>query len=82
MSNNRMPENPIVRKKKERGRRRKGRRKENTTQNLTIAAEQNIIDNNRFLYKRNLNSFTLTIIRVQQYIRMDGYNNLSPYTAE
>ena len=71
-------------KKEERGRRRKdrGRREENTNQNLIIAAEQNIIDNNRFLYKRNLNSFTLTIIRIQQYIRMDGYNNLSLYTAE
>ena len=56
--------NPIVMKKEERGRRRKSRREENTIQNLTIAAEQNIIDNNRFLYKRNLNSFTLTIIRV------------------
>ena len=75
--------NLIVMKKEERGRRRKGRREENTNQNLTIAAGQNIIDNNRFLYKRNLNSFTLTIIRVHnQYIRMDIYNNMSSYTAE
>ena len=40
-------------KKEERGRRRKGRKKENTNQNLTIAAEQNIIDNNRFYTKES-----------------------------
>ena len=43
-------------KKKKEVEEEKVERKKNTIQNLTIAAEQNIIDNNRFLYKRNLNS--------------------------
>ena len=54
MPNNQMSENPIVRKKEERGRRRKSRRKE--IQQSHIAAEQYIIDNNRFIQK-NLNSY-------------------------